>query len=148
MKDTYTINEVALMTGLTTRTLRTYITMGFLSGTKVDGAWSFTAEQIEAFTQNPTVHPSINAKKNAIVFDFLGTNPRNGDRMCTVLDLAKGEAMKASVFFCEKISAITPEAELHFASDPVGGGVRIILSGSPKDVMSLLNQYYNINCHQ
>lgn len=55
MKDTYTINDVALMTGLTTRTLRTYITMGFLSGTKADGAWSFTPEQIEAFTQNPAV---------------------------------------------------------------------------------------------
>ena len=143
MKDAFSINDVALMTGLTTRTIRTYITMGFLSGTKVDGAWSFTPEQIEAFTQNPNVQPSIRAKKNAIVFDFLGTKPRGGDRMCTVLDLELSEAMKASVFFCEKMSSITPESEIHFASEPIGAGVRIILSGSPNDVLGMLNQYYS-----
>ena len=116
---------------------------GILSGTKVDGAWSFTPEQIEAFTQNPAVQPSIRAKKNAIVFDFLGTKPRGGDRMCTVLDLELSEAMKASVFFCEKVSSITPDSEIHSAAEPIGAGVRIILSGSPKDVLGMLNQYYS-----
>ena len=142
MKETYSINDVAMMTGLTTRTLRTYITMGFLSGDKTDGAWSFTPEQIETFTQHPAVKPSIHAKKNALIFDFLGSKPKDHDKMCTVIDLANGEAMKASIFFCERISSMKPETELHFASEPMGTGVRIILSGSPSDVMDLLSGYY------
>ena len=143
MKDTFSINDLAMMTGLSTRTIRTYITTGFLSGEKEDGAWAFTPEQVQAFMQNKAVQPSLKAKKNAIVFDFLGTKPFGKDRMCTILDLALTEAAAASVFFYRKISECTPEAELHFASDPVGAGVRLILSGSPRDVMGLLNQYYN-----
>ena len=144
MKDAFSINDVAMITGLSTRTIRTYITMGFLSGEKIDGAWVFTPEQVQAFTENKAVQPSIRAKKNAIVFDFLGAKPYNNDKMCIILDLGASEALGATVFFCEKISACSPEAELRFASDPVGTGVRIILSGSPKDVMSLMNQYYNM----
>jgi hypothetical protein len=142
MKEAFSINDLAMITGLSTRTIRTYITTGFLSGEKIDGAWVFTHEQVLAFIENKAVQPSIKAKKNAIVFDFLGTKPYNNDKMCTILDLAAKEALTASVFFCEKISECSPEAELRFASDPVGTGVRLILSGSPKDVMNLMNQYY------
>ena len=143
MKEDFSINDLAMITGLSTRTIRTYITTGFLSGEKIDGAWVFTHEQVLAFIENKAVQPSIKAKKNAIVFDFLGTKPYNNDKMCTILDLAAKEALTASVFFCEKISECSPEAELRFASDPVGTGVRLILSGSPKDVMNLMNQYYD-----
>ncbi|MBR3108964.1 MAG: hypothetical protein IKH30_17530 [Clostridia bacterium] len=142
MKDTFSINDVAMITSLSTRTIRTYITTGFLSGEKIDGAWVFTPEQVQAFIENKAVRPSIKAKKNAIVFDFLGAKPYSQDKMCVILDLGSKEALSASVFFCEKISACSPEAELHFASDPVGTGVRLILSGSPKDVMHLMNQFY------
>ena len=143
MKEAFSINDLAMITGLSTRTIRTYITTGFLSGEKIDGAWVFTHEQVLAFIENKAVQPSIKAKKNAIVFDFLGTKPYNNDKMCTILDLAAKEALTASVFFCEKISECSPEAELRFASDPVGTGVRLILSGSPKDVMNLMNEYYD-----
>ena len=78
MKDTYSINEVAMMTSLSTRTIRNYIAAGFLEGEKVDGAWTFTPEQIEAFTQNKTVKPSIKAKKNAIVFCIFHKKIRRG----------------------------------------------------------------------
>ena len=35
-----------------------------------------------------------------------------------------------------------PEAEMHFAADPLGAGVRLILSGSPADVMLLMNRFF------
>ncbi|MBE5774567.1 MAG: helix-turn-helix domain-containing protein [Clostridiales bacterium] len=143
MKDSFSINDLALITGLSTRTIRTYIAAGFLSGEKNNGAWVFMPEQVHAFLQNKAVQPAIKAKKNAIVYDFMGTKPYNHDKMCTILDLNDKEALSASVFFCERISKYAPETELHFASDPLGPGVRLILSGSPKDVMSLLNQFYN-----
>ena len=143
MKDAFSINDVAMITGLSTRTIRTYVAAGFLSGEKVDGAWMFTPEQVQAFTENKAVQPSIRAKKNAIVFDFLGAKPYSNDKMCVILDLGAGEALGVSVFFCEKISACSPETELRFASERVGTGVRIILSGSPGDVMRLMEQYYS-----
>ena len=145
MKDTFTINDLAVMTGLSTRTIRNYMAQGFLAGEKVNGCWTFTDQQVEAFTQNKAVSASIKAKKNAIVFDFLGTKPFGQDKMCVILDLAARDAMPASVFFCERISECSPEAELHFAAEPFGGGVRIILSGSPRDVMGLLNEFYDRN---
>ena len=142
MKDTFSINDVAMITSLSTRTIRNYIAAGFLTGEKVNGAWTFTPEQVEAFTQEAAVRPSIKAKKNAIVFDFLGTKPEKKDRMCTILHIASKEAARASMFFCEEISHLKPETELQFASDPAGSGARIIISGSPKDVMELLEKYY------
>ena len=52
MQDTneyYLINQLSLITGLTDRTLRNYISAGILEGEKVNGTWHFTIEQIEAF---------------------------------------------------------------------------------------------------
>ena len=38
MKETYSINDVAMITSLSTRTIRTYISTGFLNGeTEQDG---------------------------------------------------------------------------------------------------------------
>ena len=143
MKDTFSINDVAMITGLSTRTIRNYIALGFLSGEKVNGAWTFTDKQVEEFTQDKAVKPSIKAKKNAIVFDFLGAKPEKQDKMCTILDLTFQESISASVFFCKKISELDPSSEFHFASEPLGTGVRLILSGSPSDVLGLISQYYS-----
>ena len=143
MKDTFTINELAMMTSLSTRTLRNYLATGFLNGDKVNGAWQFSPEQVQAFMENKAVRPAMLAKKNAIVFDFMGSKPDKQDKICTILDLTVQGAVDASVFFCQKISALEPELEFHFASNPLGKGIRLILSGSPKDVLGLLNQYYD-----
>ena len=42
--ENYTINDIAMMTGLTTRTIRNYIKLGILNGEKEDGVWRFSAE--------------------------------------------------------------------------------------------------------
>jgi len=49
----YTLNDLALMTGLTTRTLRNYLKMGILKGERIDGIWNFTEEEIAEFFDNP-----------------------------------------------------------------------------------------------
>ena len=38
-KDFYSINDIALMSGLSSRTIRNYISSGILKGDKVDGCW-------------------------------------------------------------------------------------------------------------
>ena len=46
MKDCYTIEDMAVFTGLTDRTLRNYLNEGRLTGEKVDGAWRFSPEDL------------------------------------------------------------------------------------------------------
>ena len=68
---TYTINDIATMTGLSTRTVREYMKLGFLSGEKENGVWRFTGEAVGALFANSAVTPSIKAKRNALVYDFM-----------------------------------------------------------------------------
>lgn len=65
------LNKVSIMTGLTTRTLRNYLKMNILSGEKREGTWYFTEEDISELLSNPNIRPGIQAKKKAIVFEFL-----------------------------------------------------------------------------
>lgn len=46
MEKNYTLNELAMITGLTTRTLRNYLKMNILNGEKIDGIWTFTEEDL------------------------------------------------------------------------------------------------------
>lgn len=48
-KETYTIQDLAAMTGLNERTIRGYLAGGQLQGSKVGGAWRFTPEQFDDF---------------------------------------------------------------------------------------------------
>ena len=71
MKETYTIEDVAAMSRLSTRTIRNYMSMGLLEGEKTDGVWQFTAEQFSAFLRQDMVRQSVRAKANGMVYDFL-----------------------------------------------------------------------------
>lgn len=53
--ESYTINEVAAMTGFSTRTLRNYINMGILNGEKTDGVWKFTPDDFIDFISDTNV---------------------------------------------------------------------------------------------
>ena len=142
MKDFFTIADMTVMTGLSSRTIRTYIAEGFLQGDKSSGVWQFSPEQIDRFFNNAAVRPTLRAKKNAVVYDFLGA-PHGENMMCVVLDLPAESLSQASALFCGYISEIQAKAELRFASDRIGKKGRVILSGSDADVMELLARYYN-----
>lgn len=142
MKDTFSISDMALITGLSTRTIRSYIADGFLAGDKSSGAWRFTAEQVHAFLRNKAVRPALRAKKNAIVYDFMGAPRKEQDMMCVVLDLPSDQVGRASLLLCKYMCELEAKTELHFASDRLGETLRIILSGNDSDVMALLTRYY------
>ena len=52
MCETYSIEDLATFTGLTDRTLRSYLKEGRLTGRKEDGAWRFTPEDLEKLFQD------------------------------------------------------------------------------------------------
>ena len=55
MDRNYTLDDIAMMTGFSTRTLRNYLNQGILKGEKTDGKWQFTAEEIDRFFAEPFV---------------------------------------------------------------------------------------------
>ena len=142
----YTMNNIAMMTGFTTRTLRNYLRQGLLQGEKVDGVWRFTEEEYEAFLTHPAVKPGIRAKQNAIVNDFLLLNAKKENRTCVILDLCteREEAKQAAAFFCERIKEQEDE-ELQFGMEWHKKNMRIILSGSETAVKEIMKCYYAEN---
>lgn len=144
MKEVFNIEELAIMTGLSTRTLRTYIASGFLKGEKIGGAWQFSSCALEEFFANKAIAPAIRAKRNAVVYDFMSAKPDGSGKMCVLLDLPMEQAAAATAFFCKYVSEAKPTRELRFAADRLGKGARVILSGSDADLMKMLAQYYSL----
>lgn len=138
----YTLNHLALITGLTDRTLRNYLSVGLLRGEKINGLWHFTPEQVEEFLHNPAVQPSILAKYNAIIYDFLLDNSKQTAESCVILDLPDGERKKTAEFFCYEISNDPTYHDLRFAYNALSGTPRVILKGRAEQVNRLLEKFY------
>ncbi len=137
----YTINHVTLMTGLTDRTIRSYISSGLLQGEKINGLWHFTPEQVDTFVRHPAVWPSIQAKKNSIVYDFLLDRKKLNEEICIIFDLPGADSKATVEHFCCAVSKGDAE-QIHFSFDSIQGVPRIILRGDPAQVLSLVNSYY------
>ncbi len=138
----YSLNETAMITGLTTRTLRNYLKMDILKGDKVDGNWSFSEEQLDEFMSNPMAKQAIAAKRNAVVYDFMSDPFKKGNRICTILDLpvSDEESLEAAAFFCELINKSGSDVEFRYNKEK--GFSRFILSGPEDLVVDYMKAYY------
>ena len=136
----YTIGHVVQFTGLTDRTIRTYISMGLLQGEKINGLWHFTGEQVDSFMRHPTVRPSIQTKRNAVIYDFLLDEKKTSPQSCMVLDYPADEEKSLTEHFCHAIGS----SELHdfrFTLDRVGDVTRVILKGHTDELLNLVSGY-------
>lgn len=145
MKKYYTINEISIMTGLTTRTIRNYLKSGLINGEKINGIWMFSHVDFSDMLANPAIKPSIQAKNNAVVYDFLVDNKKKINKICTIIDLYidDTESNETSEFFCNTINSLSETGELSFKFEKNGRNVRVILSGTEETVIDILNKYYN-----
>ena len=144
MQDMYTINHVALMSGLSSRTIRNYMKMGFIEGELINGVWHFSAEAVGELFGNPSVAPAIQAKLNALIFDFLADDYKQQNEMCTVIDQRADleEANATSEFFCDAINREW-QGVIRFGFSFNGSHARVILTGPEDAVQQLLTAYYN-----
>ena len=142
MNGIYNLNELAMMTGFTTRTLRNYLTQGLLKGAKNNGAWQFTAEDVEDFFNQPFVKESLRIKRNSIVYDFLADYRKKTARTCAVLDIPASmiKGNKISAFFCEQMKNASDTV---FTYDWSKGCCRVILSGAEDQIAAILKAYYD-----
>lgn len=141
-EEMYTINHITLFTGLSDRTIRNYISLGFLQGEKINGMWHFSPEQVESFLRNPAVRPSIVAKNNALIYDFLLDSKKQEPQCCIVLDMPDEDRKKIAEYFCYSISNGNYR-NIYFSFDSVDGTPRVILKGYTKDVLELVNNWEN-----
>lgn len=141
----YSLQDIAQFTGLTERTLRNYLDQGFLEGEKQNGAWRFTPQQLDRLLRHPSVRPSIQAKSNSCVYDFLLDEKKPSDAMCTVLDLraAKDEADAISRFFCDSVNALPEDGGVHFSFSYQNERVRVILTGAALPCAEILQKFYS-----
>jgi len=137
----YTIAHIVQFTGLTDRTIRNYISSGILVGEKANGVWQFTSEQVETFIHHPAVRPSIIAKKNALIYDFLLDTQKKSDELCIILDLPTKDEKEVSEFFCNSILN-GDFHDIQFSFDSLNGLPRVIIKGDGQEVLRLINQYY------
>jgi len=140
MEEKYSLNDLALMTGFTTRTLRNYLNQGLLNGEKHNGMWRFTAAEIDRFLREPFVKEGLRIKHNSTIFDFVANRNKTQERSCVILDIPasvkKGE--KISEFFCNKMEDVK---DVIFRYDWNNGICRIILSGAAGPVAEIMKVY-------
>ena len=142
MSQYYSISDLCLFTGLTDRTLRNYLSNGILQGEMIDRAWAFTEEQVQAFLQHPNVQPSIQARKNALITDFMLDNFKKSPQMCVVWDLPSRHGQSISDFFCRQINADSSLSNFHFSFQNLDGTTRLILKGEQEDIIRLINRFH------
>ncbi len=139
----YTINHLSLITGLTDRTIRSYISMGILKGEKINGLWHFTPEEVEEFVIHPKVRPSIQAKNNGIVYDFLAETKSSEEECCIILNLPNANKKNTAEYFCYAINN-GKFHNLRFSYDAVNNTPRVILKGNTKEIQALMQEYYSL----
>lgn len=142
MEGTYNLNDLAMMTGFTTRTLRNYLDQGLLQGEKINGAWQFTAEEVDRFFAEPFVKEGVRIKRSGLVFDFLADRKKKSARSCVILDLpASGkQGREISAFFCDRMKTTSDTV---FTYDWNNGFCRVILSGAAEQIAEILSAYYS-----
>ena len=143
MQDTghyYLINYLVMFTGLTDRTIRNYIASGILQGEKINGLWHFTAEQVDSFVRHPAVRPSILAKNNSLVYDFLLEDKKKKQEICMILDIPQADKKSTAEFFCYRITN-EDYHNIRFSFDGVMDMARVILRGDATEVLRLVNEY-------
>lgn len=141
MSKCYTIEDVAAFTGLTDRTLRTYLKEGRLAGNKEDGAWRFAPEDLERFFQDGGVRRAMEANRNAVVYDFLLGGP-DEDRCCVIRDLPVPDGEEAlRTRLVERVNREEGQAKFAYAYgvDRRGrGSARVILTGPTAVIQRIL----------
>lgn len=136
----YLLSHLVLISGLTDRTLRNYISSGILQGEKINGLWHFTPEQVEEFLTHPAVRPSILAKQNGAIYDFLGDTHKTSCETCMILDYPGKNRKELAEFFCYTITNGSYQ-NIRFSLDGGGKVPRVILKGDTHTVLALINAY-------
>ena len=142
MSEFYTMEDIAAFTGLTDRTLRSYLKNGRLTGTKEKGAWRFGPEDLARLFQDGGARRAMEAGRNAAVYDFLLGGPEE-DRCCAVRDIPvpDGEEEALRTQLLERVNREEGLVRFSYSYDVDRrglGSARVILVGPTERVRAVL----------
>ena len=80
----YTIKELSLMSGLTTRTIRNYLKLGLLKGSKENNKWIFNEDDTIEFFKNSFVKQSIEIKNLSLVLESFNSEK---EEVCNIIKI-------------------------------------------------------------
>ncbi len=137
----YTVEDVAKMTGLTTRTIRNYLKDGRLRGLKVGAQWRFTEQNIKDLFEEQGVSDSMKEAKNQLVADFLHEKRAETPRICTIFDIPCSSGQEAQTLcepVLELVNVLQDKGKIEFSFQYLNGRARFIIMGNPKLVQRVL----------
>jgi hypothetical protein len=145
-KEYCSITDVAMMTGLSTRTIRTYIKNGFLNGSKKDRTWIFSEDEVIKFLNEPFVSQSIQIKTDSIVRDFINNKHKTSNKVCSIFDYLVN--VEEAELLCDKIieqinSNQYGEISYTFNYDHKINIARIIITGETELVLKMMQNCSN-----
>jgi len=96
MEKLHTVEDIANMTTLTTRTIRNYLKDGLLKGRKIGGQWRFTEEDIKNLLDSGNYREEQLKNLRQEVLDFIdGVNTFTDNigeiQTCSIIDLYEEE---------------------------------------------------------
>lgn len=122
-EELFTVDDIARMTMLTTRTIRNYLKDGLLTGKKVGGQWRFTKSDIEKLFDNNKVEEEISKERRQDIMDFLdgvNTDLEGGIQLCTIADYYCNDRLAAKELsdrFCRIITDRKSSDKLRYHYD-------------------------------
>ncbi len=137
----FTLNDVAMLTSLTTRTLRNHLKDGTLNGHKVGGQWRFRMSDIEDFTFKSGKKPIVAEGNESLVTDFLSKNTISGKQVCSVIDLEIDEQRAIAKEFLLKdlVNWYDNRNNLKYTFEYKDGFARFIVIATPELMISALD---------
>ena len=82
----FTVEEVAVITGLTSRTIRNYLKNGTLTGRKLGGQWRFTEVEVQALFRIPGMGENAADRRQAVAA-FLAEEDSPHPRACSLAEI-------------------------------------------------------------
>ena len=109
----YTVEDIAKMTSLTSRTIRNYLKDGSLQGQKIGRQWRFTMENIKRLFKDSAFIGDLSDNNKRQVYNFLNgtyTDIQGENQVCTVVD-CYCENSKAGQQIYEKLVTVINSRE-------------------------------------
>lgn len=142
MEKLYTVEDVAQMTGLTSRTIRNYLADGRLTGRKVGAQWRFTEENIAAIFTEATSRKDTGRAAVIEVEAFLKHQSRSSVTVCSVVDYP-AESAEAVAALVQKLTDQyngfnDPSLRFFFDFDEKNGIARFTIIGEIAQVAKMV----------
>ena len=119
MKTIYSIDDISKMTMLSTRTIRNYIKLGLLNGSKTNGYWQFTSDDISKFINNDYVTQSLNTKRNSLIYDYILNDCKSIKSVWSTFKFLQGDGSRHCLFLhAPFVTCFLQAGPLKFAVGP------------------------------